>query len=319
MTEKSPNVSIIIPTYNRANLVGRSVKSVLDQSYKDFEIIIVDDGSSDKTEEKIRRYQKDDDRIRFIKHGTNKGAAAARNTGIKASRGHYIAFQDSDDTWEPEKLEKQIQVFEHAPEEAGIVYTDMWRRRAGKRKYIPSPGIGPEERIIYQQALIRVLGIGIGTAMIKKACFDRVGMFDESLRRFEDTELFIRLSEFYCFLHIKEPLINYYYYEGKHISGNDEALIEANEMILNKHADLIAGDKKSWAKFEYRLANMLCQNRNVGQWRRFLFKALKADPINPRYLMAVFISFSGRSTYNSLINLWLRIQDSLTGFKEEPV
>lgn len=318
MAEKSPNVSIIIPTYNRVNLVGRSIKSVLDQSYKDCEIIIVDDGSSDNTEEEIRRYQKDDDRIRFIKHGTNKGAAAARNTGIKASRGHYIAFQDSDDTWEPEKLEKQLRVFENAPAEVGVVYTDMWRWHAEKRKYLPAPTIKPEEGIIYRQVLSRVMGIGIGTAMIRKDCFDLSGMFDESLRRLEDTELFIRLSEFYCFLHIKEPLINYYY-EGKRVSGNDEALIEANEMILKKHADLIAGDKKSWAKFEYRLANMLCQNRNVGQWRRFLFKALKADPVNLRYLMAVFISFSGRSAYNSLINRWLRIQDSLTGFKEESV
>lgn len=316
MKEKSPEISIIIPTYNRADLVGRSIQSVLGQTFSDFEIIVVDDGSDDNTEAVIKGLQEQDKRIKYSRHSRNQGGAAARNTGIKAARGQYVAFQDSDDTWEPEKLEKQIQIFAHAPEEVGIVYTDMWRRRAGKRKYIPSPDIRSEESIIYQQALIRVLGIGIGTAMIKRTCFDRVGMFDESLRRFIDLELFIRLSEYYCFRHIKEPLINYYY-DGKRISGNDEALIEANELILKKHAHHISGDKKSLAKFQYRMANILCQNGNVGQWRGFLLKAVKADPYNPRYLIAIFASLSGKRVYNSMINLWLGIQGAITGYKEE--
>ena len=284
----------------------------------DFEIIVVDDGSDDNTEFVIEEFQKKDGRIKYLKHDTNKGGGAARNSGIKEARGKYIAFQDSDDTWEPRKLEKQIQVFEHAPEEVGIVYTDMWRRHDGKRKYIPSPEIKPEENIVYRQALIRVLGIGIGTTMIKRACFDNVGMFDENLRRFIDLELFIRLSEFFYFRHIKEPLINYYY-EGKRISGNDEALIEASELILRKHARHVLEDKKSLAKFQYRMANILCQNGNIGKWRNFLLKAIKADPFNPRYLVAGFASLLGWHVYNSLINLWLRIQDSITGYKEEQV
>ncbi len=316
MKEKAPTVSIVIPTYNRAHLVGRSVKSVLNQNYQDFEIIIVDDGSSDNTEDVIEKFQEQDDRIKYIRHKTNRGGAVARNTGIQAAKGKYIAFQDSDDTWEPEKLEKQMRVFEHALAEVGVVYTDMWRRREGKRKYIPSPEIKPEEGIVYKQALIRVLGIGIGTAMIKRECFNRVGMFDESLHRFIDLELFVRLSKYYYFQHIKEPLINYYD-AGKRISGNDEALIEANELILKKHSHDITGDKKSWAEFQYRMANILCQNGNTGRWKYYLLNAVKADPFNIKYLIAVFISLFGNSAYNKMIKLWLRIQDANTGYKEE--
>lgn len=102
----TPFVSIVIPTYNRARFLGRLVRSVLNQTYKNFEVIVADDASTDDTAEIIKTFK--DDRIRYIRHESNAGAAAARNTGIKASRGEYVAFQDSDDEWLPEKLEKQM-------------------------------------------------------------------------------------------------------------------------------------------------------------------------------------------------------------------
>jgi len=104
---------------------SRAIQSVLDQTYEDFELIVVDDGSTDNTEEVVKNFG--NDKIRYIRHEENKGAAAARNTGIRAARGEYIGFQDSDDEWLPVKLEKQIKVFETAPPEVGVVYTDMQR------------------------------------------------------------------------------------------------------------------------------------------------------------------------------------------------
>jgi len=94
---KNPKVSVIIPTYNRAHLIGRAIQSVLNQTYQDFELIVVDDGSTDNTNEVIKEFSQKDKRILYIKHDKNKGGSAARNTGIKAARGEYIAFQDSDD------------------------------------------------------------------------------------------------------------------------------------------------------------------------------------------------------------------------------
>ena len=96
-----PKVSIIIPTYNRANLLPRAIKSVLSQTFKDFELIVINDGSTDNTEEVIKKFQKKDERIKYILHKDNKGEAAARNTGIRIAKGEYIASHDSDDEWLP--------------------------------------------------------------------------------------------------------------------------------------------------------------------------------------------------------------------------
>lgn len=105
----TPTVSAIIPTYNRAHLVGRAIKSALAQTWQDLELIIVDDGSNDNTESLVNSF--DDPRIRYIRHNVNRGVAAARNTGIKAAKGEYLAFLDSDDEWMTDKLERQLNVF----------------------------------------------------------------------------------------------------------------------------------------------------------------------------------------------------------------
>ena len=122
-TENNPTVSIIIPTYNRSRLIARAVKNVLNQTYQDFELIIVDDGSTDGTREVVAGFS--DERIRYVQHDKNRGEAAARNTGIKVARGEYIASHDSDDEWLHEKLAKQIRAFENCSPEIGVVYTAL--------------------------------------------------------------------------------------------------------------------------------------------------------------------------------------------------
>jgi len=106
----SPKVSIVVPTYNRADFLPKAIQSVLNQTYRDWEMIIVDDGSTDNTEEVVKGYK--EERIRYIVHKYNLGLSAARNTGIKNSRGKYIALLDSDDEWFPEKISCQINIFQ---------------------------------------------------------------------------------------------------------------------------------------------------------------------------------------------------------------
>lgn len=144
MLNEKPTVSVILPTYNRAHLVGRAIQSVLDQMYQDFEIIVVDDGSGDNTEEIINGFT--DTRIRYVKHQKNKGGSAARNTGIKLAKGKYIAFQDSDDEWLPDKLEKQMKAFKKASDEVGVVYTGFHRIKDGITYYVPSDDITKKKR-----------------------------------------------------------------------------------------------------------------------------------------------------------------------------
>ena len=275
---KKPTVSVIIPIYNRAHLVGRSIQSVLNQTYKDFEIIVVDDGSTDNTEDTIREFQKKDKRIKYIRRKKNKGSSAARNTGIKAAGGEYIAFQDSDDEWLPEKLKKQIDVFKNISSEVGIIYSDMWRIVGNKKKYFYSPEIMSEDKIIYEQSLdYRVANIGIQTALLKKKIFNKVGMFDEEFHRFIDLEFFIRLSKHYHFYHIKEPLVNYFY-TNNCISSNGKALIAAQKLILEKYFEDIKKNKKVLAKHYLGIGTSLCINGEIKEGEIYFAKAFKIYP-----------------------------------------
>ena len=191
MSEKNPTVSVIIPTYNRVHLIRRAIQSVLNQTYQDFEVIIVDDGSTDNTEEVVKSFN--DPRIRYIRHEKNKGAATARNTGIKAARGKFIAFQDSDDEWLPEKLEKQMKVFENTPAKVGVVYTGFWKIENNKKIYIPFSWVKQKEGNIHKE-LLKGNFVTTQSIVARKECFKKAGMFDEKLPRFQDWELVIRLS-----------------------------------------------------------------------------------------------------------------------------
>lgn len=303
-----PKVSVIIPTYNRAQLIGRAIQSVLNQSYKDLEIFVVDDGSTDDTERVIKEFQKQDKRIRYIRHEENKGAAAARNTGVKNAKGEYIAFQDSDDEWFLEKIEKQVKVFENTLPEVGIVYTDMWRITENKKEYFYSPKIMSGNKIKYKQALdYGVMNIGIQTALIKKECFNKVGMFDEKFPRLIDLELFIRLSKYYYFYRIDEPLVNYFDAD-KGISSNTESLVTARKLILEKYFEDIKKDKKLLVEHYHSISVIL---RSIGDFkngRNYLIKTVKAYPLNVKLLLAVLLSFFGENVYNKVIKIYRKIR-----------
>lgn len=276
--KKNSNVSIIIPTYNRAHLIVRAIKSVLNQTYQDFELIIVDDGSTDNTEDIIRQFQEKDKRIRYIKHDKNKGGSAARNTGVKNSVGKYIAFQDSDDEWLPHKLERQIEIIENTTPQVGIVYSDMLRIFNKNIKYFYSPIIMPKDKIVYKKALdYGVANIGVGTALIKKICFSKVGIFDEKFPRLIDLEFFIRLSKYYYFYHIKEPLVKYYDTDMA-ISKNNYSLIVARKLILKKYFMDITKNKKILAKHYLLIAESLCINEEIKKGESYFKKAFKVYP-----------------------------------------
>lgn len=306
MGEKNPTVSVIIPTYNRAHLLGRSILSVLNQTYQDFEIIVVDDASTDNTEELISSLV--NEKIRYIRHEKNKGAGAARNTGIKAARGSYIAFQDSDDEWLLEKLEKQMKVFETGPEEVGMVYSDMWRLNGTRKWYFHSPSINPEDEIIYERALDNLVEcIGIQTALIKKECFTNAGLFDESLNRLIDLEFFIRLSKYYYFNHIKEPLVHYFRTDYR-IASSEKALVQSRMLILKKYYDDIKKNKKLLAGHYSRIGFALNLSGNFKHGSRYLIKAVKTYPFNTRLLLHAMLSFFGKEIYNKVLKIYDKLR-----------
>ncbi|MCK4994901.1 MAG: glycosyltransferase [Candidatus Omnitrophica bacterium] len=304
MHEKStpPQVSIIIPTYNRAELIGRSIKSVLQQSYQDFEIIVIDDGSNDNSGEVISSFN--DERIIYLRRAERGGVAKARNEGIIRARGSFIAFQDSDDEWLPEKLEKQIKIFEQATPKLGVVYSNMWKiDKDGKKEQKFAPRIMPEDRIVYKDALRhRLMNIGIVSALINRACFEKVGIFDEKLLRYVDLELLMRVSKYYYFYHLSEPLVKYYITNNS-ISSDRNALISAEKVILDKYYQDIKKDRKLLSKRLYWIGTLLCQEGQMLQGRKYILQAIKKSPINIKFILVFFVSFAGNKNYRRIITI----------------
>jgi len=187
----APLVSVVIPTYNRAHVVRRAIDSVLAQTFADFEIIVVDDGSTDRTDELVQGIP--DWRIRYIRNSRNLGLAATRNAGIRQARGQYIALLDSDDEWLPEKLDRQLSVMRQAAEPVGLTYTGYDRIYNGKciGTFVPSHH-GPVLRALLHKNVL--MGCS-STALISRTCLVDIGLFDERLRSSEDYDLWLRIAK----------------------------------------------------------------------------------------------------------------------------
>ena len=307
MTKKK--VSVIIPTYNRARVLKRSIQSVLDQTYQDFEIIVVDDGSNDNTKDVVNSFN--NDKIRYIRHEENRGPGAARNTGIELAESDYIAFQDSDDEWLQWKLEKQMQCFEASSPQVGVVYTGLWRVRGNKKFYIPSHRIAKKEGDIYN-IICKGNFVDLPGTVVKKECFRKAGMFDEGLPQFEDWELWIRISRYYQFKYLNEPLIMSYHTPG---SVNEQGFLaeaEATRLILEKHIEEFERDKKLLAQYRYVIGNLLCQSESIAEGRMFLFKAAKLN-FSPGYVASLCASLFGANFYSKFAKFrdWMYLKKGL--------
>lgn len=200
-SEPPPTVSVIIPTYNRASLLGEAIASVLAQTFSDFEVIIVDDGSTDNTERIICEFI--DSRILYVKQDNN-GRSYARNVALARARGRYIAFLDSDDLYLPEKLALQVSYLDSHPH-VGMLYTSAYcidsSGNALNENYVASVS----GRIYRSIAFFRPVTITLPTVMAKRELFEEVGGFDEKMHRFEDTDMWRRISKI---AHIEAMPIN---------------------------------------------------------------------------------------------------------------
>lgn len=225
----APIVTVVLPTYNRAPLIVRAIRSVLAQTYEDFELLVVDDGSTDGTMDEVARVR--DPRVRRLRLPANRGAAAARNVGLRAARGRFLAFQDSDDEWLPSKLDRHMRVFARRDGAVGVVYSDMRRiLRDGTRRYHRSPTVAGGRLIDPSTNFYQVCKLGIQASVIRRECLEAVGGFNEAFPALEDLELFIRLSRRYAFHHLRLPLVRYYETNG--LSQDMRAKVVARTLLL---------------------------------------------------------------------------------------
>lgn len=230
-----PLVSVVIPVYNRETTIMRALDSVLGQTYSNLEVIVVDDGSSDSSVEMVKKCE--DIRVHLICLQGNMGANAARNRGIREAKGEYIAFQDSDDEWVKDKLEKQLQYLEHTGKK--VSYSPYYLHEDNKVSIVPNSYKNKElcEKCI-SDILKTTNVVGTPTLVVQKELFSRVGMFDEKIKCLQDYEFMIRLVKEESLGYVEEPLVHAYRLEHS-ITSNREAKMEAYVRILEKHSDFV--------------------------------------------------------------------------------
>lgn len=230
-----PLISVVIPVYNREATIGRAISSVLNQTYKNLEVIVVDDASTDSTCEKVSEFRSE--RVRLLTLKMHCGAAKARNIGIKEAKGKFIAFQDSDDEWLNNKLEKQIEYM--ISEGYLISYCPYKLFERNLVKIVPDIYENNNMCEADIRNCLRTRNvIGTPTLVFDKQIISEIGLFDESLCALQDYEYVIRMAKKYDIGYVNVPLVNAYRMSSC-ISNNKDFIQSAQLEILRKHADFI--------------------------------------------------------------------------------
>lgn len=275
MTEKRPEVSVIIPTYNRAHLIGRAIQSVLDQTYQDFEIIVVDDASTDETEEVVKSFA--DDRINYTRHQKNKGGGASRNTGIKVAKGKFIAFLDSDDEWLAEKLKKQIGRFKISSNKVGVIYSG-YCTVSGKTQELVARVI-PSLRGNLSVNFLKGCYVLNSTSVVRRDCFRKAGFFDETLLSCQEWDIWIRVSRHYEFDFVPDILVKYYFHETQ-ISTDLNAKIRGREALIRKYQVNISKYPSVLSLHLNVLGKLYCIKGDQKTGSVNFWKAIKLNPFH---------------------------------------
>lgn len=297
-------VSVIIPTHNRAHLVSRAIRSVLDQTYEDLELIVVDDASTDDTDEVVKAFK--DPRLHYVRHQDNRGANAARNTGIRNSKGSYIGFLDSDDEWLPKKLEKQVQVFGSSGPEVGLVYTGMQLVDQATGDVLGT--CLPQHRgLLLRKLLLENIVGSTSTALLCQSFLDRTGGFDERLPARQDADLWIRLARHCAFDYVQEALVRIYAHPDR-ITSDRDARVAGAKLVFEKIRGDLEQDRQLLSEGHHFVARELCQAGRMREARQHLRKAIGAYPFRLKYYGATLISFLGPDRFSRLQSKWVALK-----------
>ena len=255
-------VSVVVPAFNRESTIISCLDSIVNQTYKPYEIIVVDDGSTDKTVSLVESYSKYD--IRLIKSQANRGAQSARNQGIKAARGDWIAFNDSDDIWLPEKLEMQRDVLissgKYVCAGGGIKNED------GEKTKI---GLGDKNIVDYVDVLSLDSYIMYQTLLVNKEVFKKIGLLDESIAAYQELDTAIKIAQYYDIVYLNVPLFIYMLHDGETISKNRKKGLEGIRYLFNKYSqDIIRITGKHGLGAWYE---KIAANYGKGNWKYYMY------------------------------------------------
>jgi glycosyltransferase involved in cell wall biosynthesis len=281
----SPTVSIIVPTYNRVDLLPRALDSVLAQSFGDFEVLIIDDGSTDDTERVVRDYEVLDSRVRYLRQPQNGGVAEARNRGLREAKGEFVAFLDSDDEWVAEKLERQVVRFRELPEHVALLYGGV-REVYGESMAPPPPGrravFVPSHRgDVYQRLLESNVVYGTSGVMLRRAAVEVAGWFNQEASPSEDYDYWIRVARHFEVDFIPDPLVIYYNIESdERLSLNVHNVIRAREWIYRAHeAEMRRTGSASLFLLQTARRHLEAESPDLRAIRRLALRAARLRPL----------------------------------------
>ncbi|MDY6898228.1 MAG: glycosyltransferase [Cyanobacteriota bacterium] len=309
-------VSVIIPAYNAMNYLPQTVESLLKQSFTDFEVIIVNDGSSDGIEKWANTIT--DNRVKLISQ-KNQGTAVARNTGIADAEGAYIAFLDSDDLWEENLLEKQVHCLDNNPG-VGLVYA--WVKSIDAKGNDLGQIYGHDSEGYVWEKLLEGNIIWSGSAaMVRRDCFEKSGVFDANLKLAEDWEMWIRIAKNYSFAVIKEPLVSYRFHANNksqnRIKGIDEFRLIIEKSFQSVPFELLYLRNKSYSRINFIFAWEYIRNQepDYNKAEYFRNQALKHSPQllfseqNFRLTINIFfIRWFGTNGYGGIRKQWGKVR-----------
>ena len=300
-TSQGPLVSVIIPAYNAAGFIGDTLNSVFAQTYSNYEVILVNDGSPD-TDELEKVIEPFRDRLIYLEQ-ENKGPSAARNNAIRKARGELVAFLDSDDNWLPDYLAEQIGLIEGEPR-FDMVYSDAWlfgdSPLAGRRFMECAPSVGPvtfESLLLYQTSVITS-----GTVVRRQAVID-AGLFDERFIRCEDFDLWIRLAHRGARIGFQEQVLARHRAHGASLAANEIAMVESQIEVLKKAKQTLSLSEAEHELIDRQLENCAAQI-DLEQGKRYFIagdyqqavQALeRANTFNPSLKLKVVICLLQRA------------------------
>lgn len=291
---QEPLVSVIIPAYNRGYCISRAISSVLNQTYRNLELFVIDDGSDDDTAQRVEAFH--DNRLKYVRLKNQGGANHARNVGIQMAAGSYVAFNDSDDEWLPDKLRKQMALFRLEERihgnRAGGVYC-WFTRYSGDSvdSVMPGEWLKPDFLVgnIYDYMLHNFF-LSTQTVVLRKSVLDDVGGFNENLKRLQDWELFLRIAKKYTFSPVQESLVKVNL-SGDCISKNNKAYVDTFLYVKDLH--MLKNDIITWNLFWIHIINYLNVHFFPDDYKRSVAEHFSRDGLLSRQQIANMYSALG--------------------------
>ncbi|WP_396613374.1 glycosyltransferase family 2 protein (plasmid) [Haloferax sp. S1W] len=299
--DSNPLVTVVLPTYNRPDGLRKAVQSVAAQTYTPLELVVVDDHSEVPAQEALEHDSTDNiDHVRIIRHPTNRGGNAARNAGIRAATGRFVAFLDDDDEWYPETLARQVAVFANSSEDVGLVSTGTEYRDAGQTVQKQTGGVRGD---VTRDLLLGASLSEFSGVMVRRSVVDDAGLPDERFPSWQDREWFVRLSQHCRFESVDEALTIRFVERGDRVTKRFETKRDVSFPLFVEQFRPLASElgieRRFVAAHRAKLGKEALQAGYYADARRLLALALVGGDINSETLMHLFVALGGRVTYQS--------------------